>query len=134
MVESAEIAETEFSFFLLLLGLHLLLGRLRPGFPRLLNAPSPLPGISTASRSPPIPRLPCILMMALMVVLMALMALVALVALVALMTLVALMALVAPPVLLLHPPPLGPAPPLTVAPGAGKLWLRRRLGVWQLPR
>ena len=128
MVESAEIAETEFSFFLLLLGLHLLLGRLRPGFPRLLNTPSPLPGISTASRSPPIPRLPCILMMALMVVLMALMALMTLVAL------MALVALVAPPVLLLHPPPLGPAPPLTVAPGAGKLWLRRRLGVWQLPR
>ena len=131
MVESAEITETEFSFFLLLLRLHLLLGRLRPGFPRLLNTPSPLPGISTASRSPPIPRLPCILMMALMVVLMALMTLMTLVALVALM---ALVALVAPPVLLLHPPPLGPAPPLTVAPGAGKLWLRRRLGVWQLPR
>ena len=73
-------------------------------------------------------------MMALMVVLMALMALMTLMALVALVTLMALVALVAPPVLLLHPPPLGPAPPLTVAPGAGKLWLRRRLGVWQLPR
>ena len=95
MVESAEIAETEFSFFLLLLRLHLLLGRLRPGFPRLLNPPSPLPGISTASRSPPIPRLPCILMMALMVVLMAMMALVALVALMTLVALVALVVLMA---------------------------------------